>query len=346
MKGRIITIILFIAVIGAAIVGCGKSETEIQSLRVAHFPNITHSQALLISEEQDSTLIKNKDGASIPIEWKVFNAGPAEVEALLAGEVDIGYIGPGPAVNAFVKSKGDVVIIAGVTYAGAVLVSGKDLQEQDVVKVLDGKKIAVPQFGNTQDLCLRYLMEQYGLKDVTKGGTVEIVQAANPDIKTLLEQKEVDAALVPEPWGARLNMEIGARIVLDFDEVWRNGKYSTAVIVARKELIKNHPELVEQFLKEHVRMTLAMQNELEKNKNIVNAKIGALTNKALEKDVLDLAFERMQTTYDPSSASVMEMAKMSKDAGFLRQVPENINDIFELSLLNKVLSEEQLDAVQ
>lgn len=89
------------------------------------------------------------------------------MEAMLVGELDIAYIGLGPAINGYVKSKGDIQIIAGATDAGAILISRKDVKISNL-KELKNKKIADPQFGNIQDLILRYLLKQNGLKDTTK----------------------------------------------------------------------------------------------------------------------------------------------------------------------------------
>lgn len=332
--------------VGIVLNGCTSvNKNEVSAIRVANFPNITHSQSLVLRANNSLEQMLNQNNNPISIEWKTFNAGPAEVEALLAGEVDIGYIGPGPAINAFVKSKGDIVIIAGATDAGAILVSRKGLVEKDPKKVLDGKKVAVPQFGNTQDLCLRNLMEQYGLKDTAKGGSVEVVQAANPDIKTLLEQGEIDAALVPEPWGARLTNEIGANVVLDYKDIWRNGNYTTAVVVVRKEFLMKHPGIVENFLKQHVKATIEINQNIAANKQIINKQIGKLTQKTLSEEVLHDAFKRLKVTYDPQTQSVIEMADMAKKAGFLRENP-NMQGLFDLTILNKVLQEQGIDRVK
>ncbi|HBS60973.1 MAG TPA: sulfate ABC transporter substrate-binding protein, partial [Firmicutes bacterium] len=220
MKITKLTSILFLVIaLVVVLAGCAGKNTanEPTKVRVAYFPNITHAQALIGRAEGQ---FQQALGEGTPIEWKTFNAGPAEIEALFAGEVDIGYIGPGPAINGYVKSKGDLQIIAGATDAGAILVSRKDLVIKNISE-LSGKRVAVPQFGNTQDLSLRHLLQENGLADTTKGGTVEIRQAENPDIKTLLKKGDIDAAIVPEPWGSRLISEVGANVVLDYNQVWR-----------------------------------------------------------------------------------------------------------------------------
>lgn len=305
------------------------------NVRVAFFPNITHSQALV---GQVNGTFQEALGDSNTIEWTQFNAGPAEVEALFAGEIDIGYIGPGPAINAYVKSGGDFQIIAGATDGGAVLVSRSDLVITDL-KELSGLKIAVPQLGNTQDLSLRNILSENGLTDTTKGGTVEIVAAENADILTLLQSGKIDAALVPEPWGSRLIKEASANIVLDSNEIWRDGDYTTAVVIASKDFIQEHPWIVQQFLKAHLELTNYINSNQDEAKTIINNKIQELTGKSLSQDILDSAFNRIVVTTDPSKESVEDFSKLSYDAGFITENPD-LSGLFNLDILNQVLKAE------
>lgn len=323
--------------------GCSTKTAEVSNtkVRIANFPNITHSQALV---GRANGQFQKALGESNVIEWKTFNAGPAEIEALFAGEVDIGYIGPGPAINGYTKSKGDLQIIAGATDAGAILVTRKDLVLKNVSE-LSGKRIAVPQFGNTQDLSLRHILQENGLKDTTKGGTVEVRQADNPDIKTLLEKGEIDAALVPEPWGARLVSEVKANILLDDKQVWRDGNYTTAVVVARTEFIKDHPDLIEKFLRTHVELTEYINKNPDQGKEIINAQIKELTGKALAKDVLDAAFQRLKVTNDPEKDSVVDFVKLSVEAGFIKSAPD-LKELFNFKILNKILKEKGLKEIE
>lgn len=335
-------VFMVLIVLAGGIIGCAPSskDNKITKVRVAYFPNITHSQAL-VGRAQGQ--FQKALGDSITVDWKAFNAGPAEIEALFAGEVDIGYIGPGPAINGYAKSKGDIQIIAGATDAGAILVTRKDLVLKNVGE-LSGRRIAVPQFGNTQDLSLRHLLKQNGLTDTTKGGTVEIRQAENPDIKTLLDRGDIDAAIVPEPWGSRLVSEVKANILLDANQVWRDGKYTTAVVIARTKFIQEHPEIVEKFLKTHVELTDYISKNPEQAKEIVNAQIKELTNKPLRKEILDAAFSRLTVTNNPEKDSVIDFLQLSLDAGFVKEKPD-IKNLFNLKPLNKVLKEQGLPEI-
>ncbi len=332
MKRRIPA--LFIAVLMTVTLGAcssGKSSGT-QAVRIGYFPNITHAQALV--GKADGTFAE-AFGEGVTIDWKMFNAGPSEVEALFAGEVDIGYIGPGPAINAYIKSEGDVVVIAGATSAGAVLVAraGSGIES---IKDLAGRKIAVPQYGNTQDLILRNLLKENGLSDTAAGGTVEILQVENPDVQTLFEKGELDAAFVPEPWGSLLVEKTNAEIVLDYNEVWRDGEYPVAVVVVRKEFLEENPELVEKFLTAHTNIGAYILNNPEAAKKAVNKEIKELTGKSITDTVLDSAFERVVISNDPNRDALMDMIRFSVDAGILTGVSDE-QGLTDTSLLNKVL---------
>lgn len=323
--------------------GCSKNTAEVSNtkVRIGHFPNITHSQALV---GRGNGQFQKALGESKVIEWKTFNAGPAEIEALFAGELDIAYIGPGPAINGYTKSKGDLQIIAGATDAGAILVTRKDLVLKSAAE-LSGKRVAIPQFGNTQDLSLRHILQANGLKDTTKGGTVEIRQADNPDIKNLLDRGEIDAALVPEPWGARLVSEVKANVLLDHKQVWRDGNYTTAVVVARTQFIKDHPDAVEKFLRTHVELTTSIQQNPEQAKETINTQLKELTGKPLPKELLDTAFSRVTVTNDPEKDSITDFVKLAVDAGFIKRAPD-LKELFNLKILNKVLKEKGLKEIE
>lgn len=333
---KTLSVISLLFVIIAFTTACNaKTQSKNTAVRIGFFPNITHSQALIGKAQgqfQKALGEKNK------IEWKQFNAGPAEIEAMLSGQIDIGYIGPGPAINGYARSNGEIQIIAGAADAGAILISRKDLKIKNL-KELSGKKVAIPQFGNTQDLCLRAILKENGLKDTTKGGTVEIVQAENPDIETLLDRGEIDAALVPEPWGSRMIKEVNANVVLDYDSILNNGNYATAVVIARKEFIKEHPDIVEKFLKTHVQLTDFINNNREKAMEIVNSQLNELTKKPLSEDVLTSSFNRLKITYDPEKNSVTDFVNLSLETGFLKQKPD-LKELFNLDILNKILKEE------
>ena len=293
----------------AGLAGCGgtkKDADKTTEINVGYFNNVTHAQALYMKAQ--GTLDKAFDGKA-KVKWTSFNAGPSEVEALFSGDIDIGYIGPVPAISANVKSKGDVSIISGASQAGAELVKAPG-SEIESAKDLDGKTVAIPQIGNTQHLCLLKLLSDNGLKTVEEGGTVTVTAVENADIQNMMDQGNIDAALVPEPWGSTL-VKNGAEIVLDYNGVYMEGNYPVAVVVVRNEFLKEHPDLVKEFLKQH---------EAAK---IINDEINAATGKSLSEDILQTAFQKLTISTEVNKDAVDDFAAISLEQKFIDQKPSD-----------------------
>lgn len=325
IQKQLIILSLFLLVMLAA-VGCGSKDTgngEKTDVRIAYFPNITHTQALVM-KNQGTLEEKWKDTCNVT--WTSFNAGPAEIEAIFAGEIDLGYIGPVPAINANVKSDGDVKIISNATNAGAVLLVRKDSGIASV-KDLSGKKVAVPQLGNTQHLCLLSLLSDNGLKTVDQGGDVTISASSNADILNLIDNGSVDAAVVPEPWGTTIEKNGNAEILLDYDKLFLNGDYPTAVVIANVDFMEQHPDYVKEFLEAHKDATLFINDNPKDAQTIVNSEIEGVTGKSIAEDVLESAFSRMTADTAVNTEAIMTFANISKNEGFTSNVPEE-KDVF------------------
>lgn len=310
-----------------SITACGSKENGKTAVRIAYFPNITHAQALTMKNQKT---LENKWKDRCDVSWKSFNAGPAEMEAIFAGEIDLGYIGPVPALSANVKSGGDVKIISNATDAGSVLLKqkGSDIQS---VKDLDGKKVAIPQVGNTQHLCLLNLLEENGLKTTDQGGTVTVNASSNADIVNLIDNGSVDAALVPEPWGTTIEKKGNAEILLDETQVFMNGNYPVAVVVASSDFMEAHPDLVKEFLAAHEDASLYINKNPDPSMNIINAEIQEATGKSLETDILKSAFSRMKINTKLNPETILAFAKISNKEGFINQIPEE-KDVFTNSI--------------
>ncbi|MFE2325505.1 ABC transporter substrate-binding protein, partial [Streptomyces sp. NPDC059385] len=86
----------------AAAASTDGKKLSASEVRIGYFPNLTHATALVGLQEG---LIQKELGATA-IKPQSFNAGPSEIEALNGGSLDIGFIGPSPSINGYVKSKG------------------------------------------------------------------------------------------------------------------------------------------------------------------------------------------------------------------------------------------------
>jgi len=312
-------------------------------IRVGAFPNITHSQAMI---GKANGFFAKALGPGVKIDWKSFNAGPAAIEAMFAGAIDMTYIGPNPAIQGYVRSNGEALrIVAGATSGGAALIVRNDSgiqKPEDFHK----KKVASPQQGNTQDVALRAWLLAHGMKSTDKGGDVQVIPMANPDQLTLFLKRELDAAWAPEPWVTRLIKEGSGRLFLDERDLWPQGQFITCHLIVSTKFLRDHPDLVKKWIGAHVELTDWINGHMPDAKKILNQQIQNETGKALPPAELDEAFSRLQVTYDPLRASLLTAAKSSFDAGFLgRQMPD-LSRLYDLTLLNQVLAEKGKKAIQ
>jgi NitT/TauT family transport system substrate-binding protein len=331
-------------VLGVVILGFGMvAAGEEVSIRAGHFPNITHAQGVIGQSNQwfDKAL-----GKDVNIDWKIFNAGPSAIEALFAGQLDLTYIGPNPAINGYVKSKGEALrIVAGAASGGAGLVVRTD-SGINTVKDFDGKKIASPQLGNTQDVALRAWLTEKGFKLKEKGGTVQVIPLQNPDQLTLFLKKEIDGAWTVEPWVSRLILEGGGKLFLDERELWPNGQFVTTHLIVSSKFLKEHPDLVKKWVAAHVELTEWINKNPEEAKSVLNEEIKRETGKALPENVLNESLKRIEITYDPIASSLFGSAKSAFEQGFLGSEQSDLSNIYDLTLLNEVLTEKGLQPIK
>ncbi len=323
--------------------GESHAQSARVTVRVGYFPNVTHAQALAGRAKGE---FEKALGPAVRIDWKEFNAGPLVIEALFTGSLDLVYAGPNPTIAGYVRSRGEALrVIAGVTSGGAGLVvrPGAGIQKPED---FHGKKVATPQLGNSQDVALRSWLQVHGMKTREKGGDVQIIPIANPDQLTLFLKGDIDAAWAPEPWVSRLIEEAHGRLLLDERELWPNREFVTAHLIARTAFLREHPDIVRNWLRAHVELTEWISANPTEAKRIVNLQIQRDTGKALPAKVLDESFLRLQATYDPIRTSLLTSAQQAYAAGFLGREKPNLSGLYELSLLNEVLRERKARLVQ
>jgi NitT/TauT family transport system substrate-binding protein len=318
-----------------------NTTTTANVVRIGYFPNINHAQAVIGLGNGDF----QKELGNVKVEAQIFNAGPSAIEALFANQIDVTYVGPNPAINGFIKSDGEALrIIAGSASGGAVFVIRNDA-EINSIEDFAGKKFASPQLGNTQDVALRAYLLANGYKTTESGGNVEVIPAKNPDILTLMLKKEIDGAWVPEPWGAKIIKETNSRIFLDERDLWPEGKFVTAHIIANTKYLKNHPDVIKKLLAAHVEQTQWINQNKEEFFSVFNTELEKLTGKTIPADEFQEAFSRMEITYDPLKESLFKSANDAFDVGFLGDAKPDLSEIYDLKLLNEVLEEKGLEQI-
>jgi len=319
------------------------------TVRVGHFPNVTHAQAVIAHglSRAGKGWFEQRLGPGVKIEWFVYNAGPSAMEAIFAKSIDLTYVGPNPAINAHLKSRGaEIRIVAGACSGGAALVvkaDGPIKADAD----FRGKKIGTPQLGNTQDVAARAWLQSKGFKITMTGGEAFVLPTANPDQLTLFRKGDLDAVWTVEPWVTRLLLEAGGKVYLEESALWpqTGGKYVTTHLASSARFLKERPALLRKWIAAHIELTQWLAANQEEAKRLLNDEIKAETTKALPAATLEGAWKRLQLTWDPVSSSLLKSADDAHRVGFLREKPD-LSRIYDLKLLNDVLTEKGLPTVQ
>lgn len=339
-RKRILTATVALLIL-AALGGCSRAETSKPStdpgqatdrgpaaeLRLGYFPNVTHAAALIGLEKG---LFAKELGNTKLVPAK-FNAGPEEVGALLGGSLDAGFIGSGPAINAYAKSNGEAVrLIAGATSGGAQLVARQDISTpEDLV----GKTVVTPQLGNTQDVSLKKWLSEKGLT-----GKVDVTNLENAQTLDAFKKGEVQAAWLPEPWSSRLVLDAGAKVLLDEKELWPNGKFPTTVLIVRTQFLADHPQTVQALLRGLLAAVDIAGASKADGLAAVNKQLKELTGKELSQQVIDRALANIELTLDPSAGQFPQLAKDQVVAGIAKDAP-NVAGYANLAVLNAVLKQ-------
>jgi len=314
-------------------------------VRIGFFANINHGQALvgLFNGDFEKAL-----GGSVQIQTTLFTAGPTEMTALLAGKLDMAYVGPSPAVNAFIQSNGTgLKIIAGASSGGALFVvtdaSGiKNATAGQITAQLEHKAFLAPQLGNTQDVALRSYLLKYGL---VAGTNVTVQDTSNANIVTLLVENKSDGAWVPQPYASLILSKAKAHVFLDERSLWPGGSFSTAELVVSSSFLSAHSDVVERIVAAHVNETLWINAHLAQAATVMNATIAAQTGLGISPSAMNGSLATLSFTYDPLETSVQQQALNAYQLGFLGKTPPNLNGLFDLTILNQVLNRLGLPAV-
>ncbi|MFI9827468.1 aliphatic sulfonate ABC transporter substrate-binding protein [Streptomyces sp. NPDC051913] len=315
----------------AKVAAGAKKIDGLDSVKIGYFGNLTHATALVANQKG----FFQKELGATKASYATFNAGPSEIEALNSGSIDIGWIGPSPAINGFTKSKGTNLRIIGGSASGGVklVVNPKKIKSLKDVK---GKKIATPQLGNTQDVAfLNWISEQGWKVDAESGaGDVSVVRTDNKVTPDAYKSGSIDGAWVPEPTASKLVAE-GGKVLLDEADLWPDKKFVITNIIVSQKFLKEHPKAVEAVLKASVETNKWINANPDEAKAAANKQLEADSGKALPNDVLDPAWKSIQFTNDPLASTLNTEAEHAVKAGLLED--PLLDGIYDLTLLNKVL---------
>ncbi|MGA3170639.1 MAG: ABC transporter substrate-binding protein [Chthoniobacteraceae bacterium] len=310
----------------AALSGCSPSQNGSQPgqgtsqlvIRIGHFPNITHVQALVANalSRQGKGWFEQRLGPNVTIQWYAYNAGPSAMEGILADTIDMTYVGPSPAINAYTRSAGqDIRIICGAADGGSALVVQPD-ENLKTPADFRGKRIATPQLGNTQDIACRAWLTAGGLKISQIGGDALVLPTENPDQLGLFKLHKIDAAWTVEPWVSRLETQAGGKVLVEDKDS------PVTVLVSSVKFLTDHRDIAAKFVAAERDLTTWIgQNPAEAQK-LVQYELTQETGGKISPDLIAHAWNRIVLTNDIPLGSLETFVANAKAAGFLHQAPD------------------------
>lgn len=309
----------YLVILGVfAIFATAKLAVAGETIRIGHFPNVTHVQGLVAHHltRTGHGWFEERLGKDVKIEWYIYNAGPSAIEAILAGSIDLTYVGPNPALNAYTKSNGEEIrIIGGAAAGGAALVVQPEAGLKQPTD-FRGKTIATPQLGNTQDIACRAWLANGGLKITQTGGDAFIVPTPNPDQISLFQQRKLDAVWTVEPWVSRLEREAGGQVLLE------QSKESVTVLVSGVKFVKAKSELVRKFVRAHRELTEWILAHPEEAKKMVLEELSVETQAKVSSELMAQAWKRIALRSDVSLDEFQQFVSNAQRAGFMRTTPD------------------------
>ncbi|WP_219835524.1 ABC transporter substrate-binding protein [Paenibacillus sp. R14(2021)] len=340
MKKLLIVLGLLIMAAGM-LSACGSNKETTAAdgeltVKIGILKNVTHAPGFVALQ---NGYFQNEFGKNVTIEVIAFDNGSDFSTAIATNQIDLGYVGPGPAINQYLKSK-NFRVISGSNNGGAVLIAGKDAGIGSV-KDLVGKTVAIPTKGSTNEISLRLLLQQEGLKVTTDSSGVQIITRAPADTLVAIRQKEVDATLIPEPWGTQMVEEGTGVVLVDWDKIPPNdGNYPLTILTASDKFLKEHRDLAKKAIRANEEGIDFIKQNPDKAYDLISDELKALSGKGMDAKRIKAALDHLNLTEGVDLDVIKTMAKVSFDAGYIKGIKEedklDLSELIDLSLLDEV----------
>lgn len=305
---RTYAVIIFGAWVGTAV----AASTTV--LKIGYFPNLTHAQGLIgaHSTKTGKGWFETSMGTDLRLQWYPFNAGPSAMEAILAGTIDLTYVGPNPALNAYIRSRGkEIRVLAGATEGGAALVVAADGRIK-TASDFRGRKIGTPQLGNTQDVAARAWLLKNGLRVTLTGGDAQVIPTANPDQLALFKQGRLDAVWTVEPWVSRLEIEAAGKVLVE-----QSDALVTLLVASEKACARQH-DVILRFVTAHAALTRWIEAHPDEAKDKVRQALSSEIRRDFDPRIVAAAWKRMRFTDAITAEQFKVLVEDAQRVGFLR----------------------------
>jgi NitT/TauT family transport system substrate-binding protein len=258
--------LLVVILLGFNLLRKPAKKPKLNHIRIGYQPS-THQIAHIIAMEKGWWQSELKKFGVEEITEHLFPSGPPEMTAMLAGELDIVYVGTAPPITAIYEGL-DAKIVASVQTQGSHLVLRPDIDYKGPQE-LKGLRIATFPPGSIQDTVLGKWLKDNGL-DPKKD--LEIAPMGPGDAISAIKAKAVDGAFLPHPAPAVIELEKSGKMVVASGKMWPD--HACCCLLASKQLIQEYPELLKQIIRTHIRATEYAISHKEEAAEIYAKKMG------------------------------------------------------------------------
>ena len=325
-------IVILTVLLLAAFSGCVEEPEEVEEAKITHlrigYQPSTHQIAEMIAMEKGWWKEDLAEFGITEVSDHEFPSGPPEMIAMMGGHLDIAYVGAAPPITAIAQGL-DAKIVAAVQTQGSDLVLRQEINYTSPSD-LRGLKIATFPPGSIQDTVLRkFLMDNNVSSD-----DVEIKEMGPGDAMTAIAAGAVDGVFLPHPGPAVIELEGNGRSVAGSGEMWQG--HACCCLLVSDELIREHPEMVKQIVRTHIRATEYLIWNQNESAEIFARKTG------YDLDKVKHSFETWDGEWisDPHLEinSTLEFAKVHYDLGNVDMLL-TADDLFDTSFYDAVTGE-------
>jgi ABC-type branched-subunit amino acid transport system substrate-binding protein/ABC-type taurine transport system substrate-binding protein len=299
----------------------GKAA-EKTHLRIGYQPS-THQLAEMVAIEKGWWEEDLADFGITEVTDHQFPSGLPEMQSMMAGDLDVAYVGVTPPITAIAQGL-DAKIVAAVQTQGSDLVLRPEINYTSPSNLF-GLKIATFPPGSVMDIVLKKFLTDNNVSNVT------IVSMGPEDAIEAIENGSVNGTFLPHPCPAMIELDGNGSSVVRSGAMWAD--HACCCLLVSGELIRDHPDLVREVVRTHIKATEYVNENQNESAEIFAEKIGYDLN------TVNYSFEHWDGEWisDPhlELECIIEFANISYDLGYVNR-SLTVEDLFDTSFYDSI----------
>ncbi len=278
--------------------GCSRDTNNTGSIRLGYLQSDLHHLPAFVALEKN---FFEDEGLQVTV-GGIFRAGPEEMSAFAANELDIGYVGLAPAATAALNGVADITILAQVNIEGSAIVCRSDITS---LAQLRDKTIAIPGHATMQDCLIQKGIPKAGLTPEM----LRLMVLKPPEMLQAMTAGNIDCFIAWEPYPAQaLSMGEGT-IVARSNALWK--EHPCCVLIADSRFARNRPEETGKIIRAHQRACRFIADNPEQAITI------AVRYTGMPRNVIKQAMSHMRYSPDIDRAKAGDFADFLSDLHYL-----------------------------